>query len=311
MSLTATLIANIIPLHILIGLGYIAGRRLDVNLNSLARVAIFIISPIVIFGAIAQLDFDARYILLPFLIFGISLTITLPAYALAQKRWRSNMANLIGLGSVSGNTGYFGLPIVLALYGADGAGIYLFMNFATTISENIIGYFLAARGHHTVRESLLKVARLPALYALAAGLLWNASGTPLPDIAVRYWQYATGTWVYVGMMLIGVALSKLKTFELDARLLGWLFTIKFVAWPLLGLSAIAADKAIFHLFPETIYGLVLIMTSVPLMGNLVAFAAQLNLHPEKAALAVLLSTIFAIIYMPALFVLAGHFGIMP
>ena len=311
MNTLAILFINILPLHALIGLGYIAGRWLDVNLHSLARVAIFIISPVVIFGAVAQIDFDPRYALLPFIILGISLAITLPVYALAKRRWEDNTANLIGLGSVSGNTGYFGLPVVLALYGPEWASVYLFMNFATTVSENVLGYFLAARGHHTVRESLLKVAKLPALYALAAGLAWNFSGLALPDIAERYWTYATGTWIFIGMMLIGVALSKMQTFEFDTRLLGWLFTSKFVLWPALALAVIIADKYLFGLFSETVHGLILIMTSVPLMANLVAFAAQLNLHPEKAATAVLLSTVFALVSMPAVFWLAQMAGLMP
>lgn len=311
MTIIGILVANIIPLYVLIALGYIAGRWLDVNLHSLARVAIFIIAPIVTFGAVAQLDFKASFVLLPVIALTISCFVTFIMYTLACRAWKNNTANLIGLGSVSGNTGYFGLPVVLALYGAEWAGVYLLMNMGTQIAESTFGYFLGARGHHSITDSVKKVLKLPALHAIYLGLIVNFSGLDLPDIVSRYWTYATGAWVFIGMMLIGVALSKMPRLEISFRLIRWLFIAKFILWPALGISVILLDQAIFHLFPVTVYGLILVFTSVPLMSNLVAFAAQLDLHPEKAATAVLSGTVFAIVYMPVLFWLAQHYGLIP
>ncbi len=311
MAVVETLITNIIPLYILIGLGYIGGRWLDINVQSVARIAIFIAAPIVTFGAMAKLKFDPSYALLPFVILGASVSITLITYNFARMRWRNNTANLIGLGSVAGNTGYFGLPLAMALYGTEWAGVYLLMNVATQISEVTLGYFLAARGHHSVRESLIKVLRLPAVHALYCGLLINFSGITLPDIFYRYWTYATGTWVFTGMMVIGVALGKIPKLEFDFRLMRWLFAAKFILWPLAGIAFILIDRHLLGLLPETAHGLIMIFTSVPLMANLVAYAAQMNLHTERAASTVLVSTFFAIAYMPALLFWARYYGLIP
>lgn len=311
MNVAAVLIENIIPLYILVGLGYIAGRWMDVNLQSLARVCIFIVAPVVIFGGMVRMNFDPRYILLPVLMAGISAGIGLSVYALAHRRWKNNTANLIGLGSISGNTGYFGFPLVLALFGPDWGAVYLFMNMATSVTENTIGYYMAVRGHHTIKDSLRKVVKLPGIHALYLGLICNFLHVPMPELFFKYWTYATGTWVIIGMMLIGVALGKLQKLEFDWRMIGWLFTSKFILWPAVGLAVILADAAVFHLFPHEIYGLILIFTSVPLMSNLVAYAAHMNLHPEKAATAVVLSTLLAIITLPLIFILAGMAGFLP
>lgn len=310
MQIASILIANVIPLYLLIGLGYIAGRWLEVNLQSLARVGIFIVAPIVIFGGMVKMEFDPRYLLLPVVLAGISAGVSLFMYAAAKRRWKNNTANLIGLGSVSGNTGYFGLPVVLGLFGPSWAALYLFMNMATLVTENTIGYYMGVRGQHSIRDSLRKVAKLPGIHALYIGLAFNFMDVPVPDLFFTYWDYATGAWIFIGMMLIGVALGKMPRLECDARLIGWLFSAKFVLWPGLGLCFIIADSLWLHWFPAEVYGLILVFTAVPPPSNLVAYAAHLNLHPEKAATAVLLGTLFAAVSIPAMFFLAGMAGIV-
>ena len=298
MNFTPVLIENIIPLYILIGLGYIAGRWLDVNLHSLARLAIFILTPLVNFGAIMQLKFDSSYVFLPFIVFGMATLSAIMMCGMAQLRWKDNTANLIGIGSVSGNTGYFGLPVAAALFGADNIGIYLMAAMGTLIAESSIGYYLAARGHHTIKDSIIKVLKLPTFHAFYLALILNHFGVTLPAIAVKYWTHATGAWIFIGMMMIGIALSKLQSFQFDWRLIRWIFTAKYLVWPTMGIGFILLDTHVLHLFNPLVYGLLLVLVSVPPPANLVAFAAQLNLHPEKAAIAVLLGTLLAIAFVP-------------
>lgn len=49
---------------------------------------------------------------------------------------------------------------------------------------------------------------------------------------------------------------------------------------------------------DTEKAVVLLMACVPMAGNTVVIANQLNVHPEKAATAVMLSTILAIVSVP-------------
>ena len=294
----AILIPNIIPLYLLIFLGYVAGKKLEVDLTSVARIVIFIVAPVVFFGAIARIDFHPAYALLPVLAFVIGSTVASIAYLLAGRFWRDNTANLIGGGCVAGNTGYFGLPIVMALFEPKLVGVYLMMNVGLAVAEITVGYFIAARGTATLKESLGKVLTLPSIYGFLAGLLYNFTGLPLPEVAERFWTYASGTWVFLGMMLIGIALSRLKKLEVSWPLIGWMFSFKFILWPSLTFGIVFLDAAFFHVLPGGVYRLMAVMATVPLMANIVAYAAHLKLHPERAATAVLMSTLFALIYMP-------------
>ncbi len=301
MQIFTLLITNLFPLYILIALGYIGGRYMQLNLESIARILIFMLQPVVAFGAIAKIDFQPQYLALPFMVAGVSATIALTSYYFSKKIFSPKRASLIGMGSASGNTGYFGIPIILALFQPDALGIYLMINVGIQICEATLAYYLGARGEHTVVESVKRVLRLPVIYALLLGLLVNFSGMELPPIFYTYWDHATGAWIIFGMMLIGIALGKSAPLEFNLRLTAWLGAVKFIAWPLAALGLIALDTHVLHLFDRDIHTMLLIIGIVPLPGNIVAYAAQLNVHPEETAMAVLLSTLFALIYIPVVF----------
>lgn len=292
------LVTNIFPLYILIALGFISGKYLDVNLPSIATIAIYILAPIVNFGALATMEFTPEYLMLPFVLFCISAAIGTFNYKVNQMLWKNNTANLVGMASVTGNTMYFGLPIVLALLGPEWVGVYALLNLGTFLNEVGLGYFFGARGNATLKGALLKVLRFPVIHAIWLGFLWNIAGFELPQVFDRYWNYSIGAWVMLGMMIIGVALAKQNKLAIDWKLFTALFVPKFIIWPLAGFAFILADMLYFNAFSNEIYIMLAVVTSVPLAGNLVAYAATFNLHPEKAAAAVLISTIMAFVTVP-------------
>jgi len=298
MNLYTVLITNTFPLILLIGLGYIAGRFFKVSTKTMADIAIYIITPVVVFGAVARLDFRIDYLLLPAALFVVAAAITLTAYMLTSRFMKGDRrGNLISMAAGTANTGYFGLPIILALLGPDQAGLYLIMMFAMTLNESTFAYYAGARGEYSIRDSLMKVAHLPMLYAMLAGLAVNALGITLPDIFNVYWEKFAGAWTIIGMMIIGVALASNK-WQLHWPLLAGVSAIRFIVWPAIMLALIALDRHVLHLFGPDVYTMLLVIGSVPLAGNLTAFATQLNVNPGEAAVATLLTSIFAIVYIP-------------
>lgn len=300
MNLSA-LFLNILPLCVLIGLGYFAGARLKTEPQSLANLAIFILAPLVIFGAVARLPLDPAYFFLPFVLFAICAVIAFGNYALARRVFPGSVANFIGMASSSGNTGYFGLPIVIALLGPDAAGIYLLANLAFVFSESTVGYYIGARGHYDVRESLRRLARMPSPYAAAFALLWNVSGLPFPDLAVTWWQKAAGAWSIIGMMLVGVILARAGKIEIHPGMAAWIGAVKFLVWPAFTYGFAMIDAAWLGWYGREVHVMLLIFGIVPLAGNLSAFATQLGLRSGEAAAMTVASTLFSILYIPAVF----------
>lgn len=305
MDIFFTLFFALIPLYVLIGLGWIAGRYFEVERNSLANLAIFVFMPVVVFGFISDLKFQPSYIALPFVVFAVNALIGLSMLALGRKIYHGPEANILAMAASMGNTGYFGLPLVFTLFTQEQAAIYIFAMIGGSVYEATIGYYIAARGRFDVKTSLLKLAKFPALYAMALAFVFKGFGITPSDQFYTYWGYFKGAYVLMGMMIIGSALAGVRSFRLGPRFLTMAFLGKFALWPALVGLFILADQQIFHAFAPEIYTLLLTMAIVPPAANIAAFAAQLDLAPERAAATVLFGTIFGLFYIPAFFVIAG------
>lgn len=307
MEVFFSLFVNLLPLYALIALGYFCSKKMDVDRNSLATLGIYIFMPPVTFGYVANLDFQPEYIVLPIFYYAASVLIGLGFFAFGKRVYKDKQANLMAMCASMGNTGYFGIPLMMLFFkdNPDVIAIYIFMMSGGTIYEATVGYYIAARSSFTVKQSLIKLTRFPALYALAAGLAWNFSGLEFSDLAHTYWTHFKGCYVVIGMMILGGALARI-----DKLVFGWRFTAltfagKFAVFPALALAYIWLDKTYFQMLGADIYTAIMMMAITPPAANIAAYASQMNMEPEKAATTILIGTVFALIYIPAVIWIIG------
>ncbi len=305
MSIFFSLLFNLLPLYALIGAGYFAASKLHVDKRSLGTLAIYIFMPVVVFGFVADMDFQPAYLALPIFFYVASVIVGLGFFRLGGMVYQDKQKNLMAMLASMGNTGYYGLPLVLLFFDKDTVAIYIFMTLGGLVFEATVGYYIAARSSFTVRESLIKLTRFPVMYAMAAGFIVNASGFELPEIFWTYWVHFKGAYVITGMMIIGAALGGMEKFVFGPRLVALVFAGKFVIFPLLSLLFIALDKTVMHWFSPEIYNLLVIVAIVPPAANIAAYATQMNIEPEKAATTILIGTIFALFYIPCVIMFIG------
>lgn len=306
-----TLFLNLIPLYFLIGLGWIAGRFYDVDRSSLGNLAINIIMPVVGFGFILKMDFRPEYLALPVIIYGIMTVVIFSFLFLGQKIYGDARANLLAMCATAGNTGYFGLPLALLFFSPETVAIYIFMMMGGVVFEATLTYYVAARGNFSRREALIKLSRFPVLYALLAAFALKMTGVTVPDLFFTYWAHFKGAYIVIGMMIIGVALSRVERLAINWPFMGFSFLGKFIVLPLLMVGVILFDRAVTGWFSPTVHQLMFLMSIVPPAANIAAFAVQMNLKPEKAATTVLIGTLLALFYIPAALWLGGKIGLSP
>ncbi len=143
-----------------------------------------------------------------------------------------------------------------------------------------------------------KIIRFPIFLAFVAGLLWNFGGLDFPDIITDIAVKSRAAYTVLGMMLVGMGLGSLSGWKLDAPFLALTLGAKFVVWPLLAGFVIWADASYWHLFSGLAHQVFFVLAIVPLAASTVAFATEFKAVPEKAATAVLLSTLIALLYIP-------------
>jgi malate permease and related proteins len=292
------LLLKIIPFYLIILLGYLAGKLFNTNRDALSQILFFLITPVIIFNGVINTDLNFSILSLPFLTFTISSSICLLFYALSRFIWQDSTKNLMAMSAGGGNTGYFGLPMALLLFNEQGAGVYIIALLGVTIYENSVGYYILAKGTHTAMECIRKLIKLPSLYAVLFGLIAHLFHIRLPSIFEESIIHMKGAYTVLGMMIIGLGLAGLPNFKFDFKFIGMTFLAKFAVWPLLVLLLIAVDMTWLHFFNQVIYDALILLSIVPIGVNTVILSSLLKNQPEKAVIAVVLSTVFALAYMP-------------
>lgn len=292
------LLAKLLPLYGTVALGYVAGRHLHIQRESVAKIVLFILVPCIMFSGVMKAEFTLATLAVPLVTYAMSATLSLLFYRIGRVFYQDATANIIGCTAGTGNTGYFGLPVAMVLFDEATVAVYILMILGVTLSESTVGYFLAARGHATWREAVRKTLKLPTVYAFAFGCLLQAFAVALPQPVWDFLGNVRGAYTILGMMIVGLGMAGLSSFTLDKRFIGITYTAKFVAWPLLALAVIALDEATLQLYGAPVHQALLVLSIVPMAANSVVIASLLGIVPEKVASSVLLSTLISVAYVP-------------
>ncbi len=298
MAVFLALLLKLLPLYILIALGYVSGRYLRVQRDSVAFLLLYAVAPIVVFEGARTVALRADTLALPFFFLVLCSALCAIFYIVASFFWKDATRNLAAFASADGNTGYFGIPAALALFSPSILGVVVLGSMGFLLFESTFGFFILARGKFSLRQSMGKVLRLPLLYAFLIGLAANLihlsllSGFQAAMIDVR------GAYTVLGMMTIGLGLSGLERSSVDLSLVVFTCIAKFVCWPLLMAGIIAIDTHFLHFFSVDVHHVMMLLAVVPLAVNTVALSAIVRAQPGKAAFAVLVSTVVALFFIP-------------
>jgi predicted permease len=300
MAVFLLVVGRVLPLYFLIGLGFLAGRVLRARKETVASLLIYVIAPFVIFHGAARTRLTPGILALPLFFFSLCSALSVAFLALASRIWSDARRNIVAFSAGTGNAGYFGLPLALALFDADAFGVVISSVLGFVLYENSVGFYITAMGRYSRRESLIRVLRLPTLYAYLSGILINVSGLPLGASYVSMAASFRGAYVVLGMMSIGLGIADMRRFELDYGFIGLTFAAKFFAWPLVAGSLVSLDSAFLNCYGHRTHQIIILLSIVPMAANMVAVATALRTEPEKSALAVLLSTVFTLLYLPVI-----------
>ena len=300
MTVFILLVTKLLALYFLIALGFIAGRLLNVQKETIASLLIYVLAPLVVFYGVWTAGLQWNILALPLLFYVICILLCLVMTRVGKFLWKDATANLFGFTAATGNTGYFGIPVALTLFGERAVAIISVAILAFGLYENTLGFYTVARGHFSSEESLKRVIRLPTVYRFILGIIVAASGYQACSGIVDLATSVRGAYTVLGMMLIGLGMAGIKSFRMDWKFLAATFFAKFIVWPLVTGVIILFDLKYLHFFDSDIHKVMFLLSVVPMAANTVALATELKAEPEKAATAVLLSTLFALGFIPVM-----------
>lgn len=293
----STLLGPLWTLLAYVALGIFTARKLAVDPRPIATLLIYLIAPLTFFRGLVLGGPTPAYLLITAVLFAAACCVAVLVNAVARRLLPADESAVLAFSAGTGNTGYFGLPVALVLLPSEGVTLYLFAVLGVTLYEFTLGFYLSARGRFSIRESLIKITRLPLIYAFLGALLVEGPGLEVPISVMAGLDAFPPTYTLLGMMVIGMTLGRVSPRELDLRFIGACVGVRYLLWPTLMLAAVMALQASIGLSAELAMALLLIGV-VPMAANVVVVAMELGIAPEKGAVAVLITTLLAPLLIP-------------
>lgn len=244
---------NVLPAFVVMAVGFVLARRIPVDKRTLSRLAIYVLSPCLVFSSIVQSEVDPSQFGL-MMVYVLVFTIVMCAIGLGVGRllgWSRKATNALVLSIAFTNSGNLGLSIILFTFGDAGFGLAAAFFVATNLTTNTLAAFFAAHGRGTsLRHTLGQVLKLPGIYAFALALLLRGAA-PLPQLVMRPINLIAQAQIPVMLMMLGVQLSQTQigrqykeiSLGVVLRLIGGA-AVAMVLAPLMGLSGLARQVAI-------------------------------------------------------------------
>ena len=113
------------------------------------------------------------------------------------------------------NTGNMGLPICLFAYGANGLGVAGAISSLIILFHFTLGVFLASK-----KFNLEVITKSPAFYSVIISIIFLYFKIPVPNFVVNTTMLLTYATIFLILMSLGIALTRLKVFSFYTSLIG-------------------------------------------------------------------------------------------
>ena len=222
--------------------------------------------------------------------------------------------------TVFGNSVQVGIPVVTALFGEAGLGIHIalvslhalvLLSVLTVLVELDVA---RARAQHDATAGLLRTLRStvrntlihPVVLPVLAGLLWNATGWPLPGPLDETLQLLGTAVAPLCLVLIGITLAYTAghTVRGAVRSALLLASIKLLAMPALVLLVAHWGFGVAGLPLQV----VVVLAAMPSGSNALIFAQRYRAQEAETTTAIVLSTVGFVLTAPLWLAVLARLG---
>jgi len=285
MDLIARIADVIIPVFLIVAIGYGYARRRPPDLTVFNRIALDVLAPVLVYSALAAKDFRlADHV--PLLIGGTVLILGggLLAWPLARA-FGAQPRTLVPV-VMFNNCGNMGLPLALLAFGPAnfGAAVALFS------VSNLFHFSLGARitsASARTRDLLTS----PLMIGTALGFLSALTDVRPPDVLLSGLKLLGDALLPMMLFALGVRLTSLTRAGLALGLLGALVR------PLIGL-AIAIPLAWVLGLEGAARGQLLLFAALPPAVMQFMLADRYHQEPDKVAAMIMLGNALAVVFVP-------------
>ncbi|HLG54707.1 MAG TPA: AEC family transporter [Vicinamibacterales bacterium] len=202
--------ADLLPVFVIAGVGFLLARLVSVDVRTVSRLTFHALAPALVFNVLVTSTLDSvqsgRMAL-----FYVLVTVSTAALArLAAIPLRLDRRALIAfmLVVVCSNSGNYGLPVALLAFGREALAYASVYFISSSIFSYTGGVLLAASGRRRVRDALLGIARVPAVYAAIAAAVMMSLGIQTPAVIIRPIGMLSDAALPMMVLVLGMQLER-------------------------------------------------------------------------------------------------------
>ena len=285
MNLIVRLLEIIIPVLLIVAIGYAYARRRRPDMTLFNRIALEVCTPLLTYSALASRQFDiAQHI--PLLVGGtlIILGAGLVAWPLALAA-RQSPRTLVPV-VMFNNCGNMGIPLALLAFGPQQMGAAVALYSISNLIHFSIGARITSAGART-RDLLLS----PMMLATVLGFASAMTEVRPPQVLLTGMKMLGDASLPMMLFALGARLCSVELRSLQSGVLGAL------ARPLIGMAL--AWPLVYLLDLEgTARAQLLLFAALPPAVLQFMLAERFEQEPEKVAAMVMLGNILALVFVP-------------
>ncbi|MGN1234467.1 MAG: AEC family transporter [Christensenellaceae bacterium] len=288
-------------LYALLGFVLYKGKKASAeHLSTLSAILVYVCGPCMIVSSFLSMDYSLErlaYMGLFFLVTLLLQSVVMAAlYLVFRKKYADPKYRLMTIGCVLGNVGFFGLPVIRAIF-PDNPEVACYSS-VYVISMNLLVFTMGVycltgdKSFVSVKNALFN----PTMLGLVVGLPCFLTGARayLPEMLVSGVNLLGNMTTPVCMIILGIRLASVSFRGLFLRPYVYLICLgKLIIFPLFCYLAVC-----FLPLPETFKASVLILSGTPCASVILNMAEMYHGERELAANCVLLGTMFCLFTVP-------------
>lgn len=285
----------LLPVFLLVGVGFVLGPRLEIDARSFARSAYYVFAPAFIFRVLSNADLEADIVMrvvgaLALTSFGVGLAAFLLGRAF--RRPAKVTAALI-LVAVYGNVGNFGLPVISFAFGEEALPLGGVAFLTVNALAFLIGVTAATWHQSSPLQAVGKALRTPALLVVVPAILVNAGDVSLPLFAERSIGLLADAMIPVMLMTLGMQLAAMgrPKIGLDVALGS---SLRLLLAP-----AVTAGLVLVFGLDGNAAGITIVQSAMPAAVFTSIIAIEHDLMPDLVTTTVLFTTLASAVTLTA------------
>lgn len=297
--MTQILLRQLIIMFSMLAIGAVMKRRGTMSEQTFKELGVFllyVITPIVVFrGYLVEFNaVNTSYLIVSFLTSFVGLSVViLIAYAIYRKDGLSVFA------SVLTNSGFMGIPLVVALFSQD--AVFVLSPFLSWlfVVQWTLGIVVVTKDIKSM--SFKKIITNPVMIASIVGVIVYFLQVPIPSLVNDFMSRFSALLMPIAMIVLGSSFANLSLKNVLFDLRVWaMIGVRLVVLPLFAMAVLTFIAKDYSLVAYTL----LVAMSAPIGANVAILAQQYNQDTQLAAAQIMMTTLFSIISMPLIFTLA-------